>query len=72
MKKKQLQELKSKPKEELQKMLLDLRAKVWQYKQDLASGKVKNIKEIRATKKDIARILTISSGMDPVRSTREH
>jgi ribosomal protein L29 len=26
---------------------------------DLVSGKVKNVKEIRETKKDIARILTI-------------
>lgn len=58
MKKKQFAELKKKPIAECQKMVLDLREKLWHYKVDLAAGKVKNIKEIRATKKDIARILT--------------
>lgn len=58
MKKKQLAELKKKPVAELTKMALDLREKLWHYKVDLAAGKVKNIKEIRAVKKDIARLLT--------------
>jgi len=59
MDKKQFQELKTKPAPELQKMLQELRDKLWQLKVDLASGKVKNIKEIKEIKKDIARILTI-------------
>ena len=59
MDKKQFQELKTKPAPELQKTLQELRDKLWQLKVDLASGKVKNIKEIKEIKKDIARILTI-------------
>lgn len=58
MDKKQLLEMRNKPVAELDKLLLELRGKLWQYKIDLAAGKVKNIKEIRAAKKDIARILT--------------
>ncbi len=58
MDKKQLVEMRNKPAVELHKLLLELRGKLWQYKVDLAAGKVKNIKEIRAVKKDIARILT--------------
>lgn len=58
MDKKQRMEMKNKPQGELHKFILELRAKLWQYKVDLAAGKVKNIKEIRAAKKDIARILT--------------
>ena len=58
MEKKQLAEMKQKPKGELEKSLLELQGKLWHYKVDLAAGKVKNIKEIRTVKKDIARILT--------------
>lgn len=53
-----VQELKQKPKEELQKLLIDNRERLRQLKFDLASGKVKNVREIRQIKKDIARILT--------------
>jgi len=59
MDKKAFQELRIKPVPELQKMLQELRDKLWQLKVDLASGKVKNIKEIKEVKRDIARILTI-------------
>lgn len=41
-------------------MLQDNREKLRQLKFDLASGKVKNVREIRQIKKDIARILTLS------------
>lgn len=51
-------ELRQKSKNELQKMLRDSREKLRQLRFDLASGKVKNVREIRQTKKDIARILT--------------
>lgn len=54
-----IQELKQKSKDELGKLLQDSRERLRQLKFDLASGKVKNIKEIREIKKDIARILTI-------------
>lgn len=54
-----LDELKRKTKPELQKLLQDSREKLRQLRFDLASGKVKNVREIRTIKKDIARILTI-------------
>ena len=44
---------------ELQKMLTENQEKLGQLRFDLVSGKVKNVREIRKTKKDIARILTI-------------
>ncbi|MBI2450507.1 MAG: 50S ribosomal protein L29 [Candidatus Nealsonbacteria bacterium] len=55
-----IQELKQKSKDELSKLLQDNREKLRQLRFDLASGKAKNIREIRQIKKDIARILTIS------------
>lgn len=58
MKKKQIEELKKKPKEELQKLLVDAREKLWHNKAYLASGKVKAIKDITEGKKMIARVLT--------------
>lgn len=54
-----ISELRQKPKKELQRSLLGLCEKLRQLRFDLASGKIKNIREIRGTKKDIARILTI-------------
>ncbi len=54
-----ISELRQKSKTELQKTLEDLREKLRQLRCDLASGKVKNVREIRMTKKDIARILTL-------------
>lgn len=52
-------ELRQRPKEELQKLLRDYRSKTRVLRFDLVSGKVKNIREIRHLKKDIARILTL-------------
>jgi len=52
-------EIKRKPGQELQKNLMELREKLRQLRFDLAAGKVKNIREIRMIKKDIARILTV-------------
>jgi len=54
-------ELKQKSKEELLKILQDSRERLRQLKFDLSSGKVKNIREIRQIKKDVARILTLFS-----------
>lgn len=51
--------LRKKPKLELQRMLSDFQEKLRKLRFDLASGKVKNIREIRRLRKDIARILTI-------------
>lgn len=52
-------ELRQKSAEELKKTLQASREKLRQLNFDLASGKVKNMREIRKTKKDIARILTL-------------
>lgn len=53
------QELREKSVSELQKLLKENREKLRQLKFDLALGKVKNVREIRIIKKDIARILTL-------------
>ncbi len=60
---KQLTEFKGKSRAELEKLVIELRAKVWHYKIELASGKTKNIKDIKAAKKTIARALTVVSGL---------
>ncbi|KKU86858.1 MAG: 50S ribosomal protein L29 [Candidatus Wildermuthbacteria bacterium RIFCSPHIGHO2_01_FULL_47_27] len=52
-------ELRQKPEAELRKMLAENRDKLRQLYFDLAAGKVKNIREIRQRKKDVARMLTI-------------
>lgn len=52
-------ELRKKTKSELQKLLEQHRAKLRSLRFDLTSGKVKNVREIRQLRKDIARILTI-------------
>lgn len=54
-----INELRQKSKTELQRILSDKREKLRQLYFDLAAGKVKNVREIRKTKKDIARILTL-------------
>jgi large subunit ribosomal protein L29 len=52
-------ELRQKSDNELEKMLQEKRKKLYQLRSDLVAGKVKNVREIRMVKKDIARILTI-------------
>ncbi len=54
-----IRELRRKSTKELQQTLISLRDNLRELRFNLASGKVKNIKEIRQTKRDIARILTI-------------
>jgi large subunit ribosomal protein L29 len=58
MKKKELAELKTKSETELKKTLGELKDRLWDLKKDLAAGKVKNVREIREIKKNVARILT--------------
>ncbi len=43
----------------MQKILKDDREKLKQLRFDLAAGKVKNVREIRKIKKEVARILTL-------------
>jgi len=52
-------ELRQKPKDELNKLLEEKRNHLLTLRFDLAGGRVKNIREIRGTKKDVARILTL-------------
>lgn len=54
-----IKELRQKNKAELEKELQDNRERLRQLRFDLASGKVKNVREIRRIKKEIARILTL-------------
>lgn len=59
MKKIEFKSIINKPKEELIKDIGLYQEKLRQLKFDLASGKVKNIKEIKEVKKSIAQSLTL-------------
>jgi large subunit ribosomal protein L29 len=52
-------EIRQKNTSELQKLLQEKKGKLGSLNFDLVGGKVKNIKEMRETRKDIAKILTI-------------
>jgi large subunit ribosomal protein L29 len=54
-----ISEIRQKSKTEVDKLFLELSEKIGKLNFDLVSGKVKNVREIRETKKDIARIMTI-------------
>lgn len=59
MKKKEFEQLKTKPEAELQKNLKEHRERLWNLRTDLAGGKVKNVKEIQKIKKSIAQVFTL-------------
>ena len=52
-------DLQGKSAEELQKIAAEERVKLQQLRFDLPGGKVKNVREIRSTRRAIARILTV-------------
>ena len=52
-------ELKKKTNKELTRLLIKNKERLRSLRFDLASGRVKNVREIRNLKKDIARILTL-------------
>lgn len=54
-----IRELRQKSKEELGAFLSEKRDQLLSLRFDLAGGRVKNVKTIRAMKKDIARALTL-------------
>jgi len=54
-----IKELKDKTQESLEKLLQEKREKLRQLRFELSQDKLKNVSEIKNTKKDIARILTI-------------
>lgn len=53
-----INELRTKTENEIKKIVQDSHEKVRQLRFDLASGKVKNVREIRKVKKIIAKALT--------------
>ncbi|HOK20609.1 MAG TPA: 50S ribosomal protein L29 [Candidatus Paceibacterota bacterium] len=55
----EFKELKTLPKSELEKLLAQNREKMKELRFNLAFGKVKDISEIKKTKKTIAQILTL-------------
>ena len=57
----EIKELKQLSREELKKKMEDAREKLRQMRFDLQAGKVKDVREIRQVKKDIARIMTLSN-----------
>lgn len=59
MKRKEFQSNKEKPVAELEKEIREYRARLEMLRFDLAAGKVKNIKEIKAIRKSIAQLLTL-------------
>lgn len=54
-----IQELRKKSSQELVKLLDDKKSRVVELKMNIDSGNVKNVREMREAKKDIARISTI-------------
>ena len=54
-----IKELEDKTQESLEKLLQEKREKLRQLRFELSQDKLKNVSEIKNTKKDIARILTI-------------
>ena len=58
MKRRDIEELKTKPAAELEKLLRESRERLRVMKFDLAAGKVKNINEIQMLRKNVARIST--------------
>ena len=56
-----IKDLRQKTEKELQDLLTEKRKRLGQLKFDLASKKIKNVREIRWLRRDIARILTLIS-----------
>jgi len=52
-------ELRKQSPSKLQKLLIEKREQLRKLRFDLAAGKLKNVREVRSLKKDIARILTL-------------
>lgn len=54
-----INDLNNKSKDELNLLLVDLRAKILKLNFDLADNKVKDVSQVKKTRKDIARVLTL-------------
>ena len=58
MKRRDIEQLKTKQVSELEKLVQEDQEKLRKLQFDLAAGKVKNVSELRVTRKNIARMLT--------------
>jgi large subunit ribosomal protein L29 len=56
-----IKEIEKKSEKELSRLLEEKRERLRQLRFTLATGKVKNFREIRSIKRDIARILTVTN-----------
>ncbi|OHA70137.1 MAG: 50S ribosomal protein L29 [Candidatus Wildermuthbacteria bacterium RIFCSPLOWO2_12_FULL_40_9] len=65
-------ELRQKSKNELQNVLQEQREKLRLLRFDLSSGKVKNVREIRKTRKNIARTLTILKNNNTIDNIKKY
>ncbi len=66
-----INDLNNKSKDELNLLLVDLRAKILKLNFDLADNKVKDVSQVKKTKKDIARVLTLlKSQNSQIQSTK--
>ena len=63
-------EIKSKSEKELKELLVEKRERIRDLRFLLSQGKVKNIREIRKMKKDIAKILTIKNQKPKIKDKR--
>lgn len=54
-----IRELRQKPKTELSKLLNEKRSRLLNLRFDLSEGRVKNIREMKEIRKDMARMLTL-------------
>lgn len=66
------EELRKKSEDELLKLLQDKRTQVVNFKINISSGNVSNIREIRQTKKDIARIHTVLNEREEEEAEKEN
>ena len=61
-------EMRNKSSKELQKDLMDTRSKLASAQVDSRTKEVKNVRQIRAMKRDIARIMTIAQELEMTKS----
>lgn len=59
MSRKETEQLRKKTKADLTRMVVNYQEKLKQLRFDLAAGKVKNVREMRKIKKELARTLTL-------------
>ena len=64
-------ELKNKKEKDLEKLIEEKRERIRQLRFAIASGKVKNVREMRNLRKDIARILTILNNKEKEGKNKE-